>query len=177
MRIQTINVPMDFNRYAPEGQDSRMWVIMRNDGSGANGVSQARKGDVTCMNLNVATAAVYTDSIGTRLAGISAIQCETTNAPIASMLGAWHDTPKVGKFGRVQCSGWDDDARILSDATMVACVDALATTGQPYVTEAASITAGAITFRAMCLITEPVANRTAGGPATGHNRSVVWACV
>lgn len=169
MRIQPINPPQQ-DRYQPEAHD-RAWLVMVNQGSGADGASQARAGDVTC--LRVVGNSTYTDPGGVaRNVGYEAIEAHATNAPIHLLLGAWHDTPKVGKAGRVQCSGWDDDVLVLADATYggPGSGTAPAVAGEPHLDEPAT-PAYFGTAQAEGFLVEPTANVTGGA---ANNMAVYW---
>jgi hypothetical protein len=116
---------------------------MVNRGSGADGASTSREGDVTCLLIG-ATTTKYTDRNGvtTAIVGYEAKECETGVAPTGLCLGAWHDVVDVGARGRVQCCGWDDDVRVLTDAAALQGNHAVATTAEPYAAEVNGLPAG-----------------------------------
>ena len=173
MQIRPIEVVGGSPRNAPYWNDAA-WFIMENAGSGADGASQARAGDVTC--LYVVGGRTYTLSGfagGNAIReGNQAIECDTTNAPPGMLLGGWVDTPLVGEFGKVQCSGWQHNARVLPDASPGTNTVAIAVTGQPYVQEQATALS-AVTGQ-LCVIVEVPANMTA---VTEGNHAVFWRCL
>lgn len=171
MQIELITVVGGSNRWAPNWTD-RAWMILENAGSGANGTSQARAGDATCLLIGTGTA-TYTDTGGvTRTVGYQAKEAETGVAPEGLLLGGWHDTPLVGDRGRVQCHGWDNDARVLPDASPGLGIIAIAVTAEPHVAEQTT-TVPSSTTGALCTLVERIANMTA---STAGNHAVFWRC-
>jgi hypothetical protein len=171
MQIELITVVGGSQRWAPNWCD-RAWVIMENKGSGADGASQARAGDATCLLIGTGVS-TYTDSGGvTRSVQYQAKEAETGVAPEGLLLGGWHDTPAVGDNGRVQCYGVDNDARVLPDSSPGLGIQAIAVTAEPYVLEQTT-TVSPLTTGCLATIVERTANMTA---STQGNHAVFWRC-
>ena len=171
MQIELITNVAKSSRFAPNWVD-RAWIIMENAGSGADGASAARAGDATC--LKIVSTTTYTDrNAVTASVGYEAIECDTTNAPVQMLLGAWHDTPAVGARGRIQCHGWDDDVLVdVDDASASPGLPVIGLTAEPHVFEDAA-SAEAVTHGYLGTIVELVANMADN---TVGNHAVWWRC-
>ena len=157
-------------RWAPNWTD-RAWMIMQNQGSGADGASQARCGDVACLLIVGTTTYVDANSVTVSI-GCEAKEAETGVAPIGLVLGAWHDTPLVGGYGKIQCHGWDNDTLLLGSGTAANDVgsSAIAVTAEPYVLSEGS--ASGAEYQTHATVAELVANMPGG--VTALNRAVFW---
>lgn len=174
--------PKGDGRYIADHQDIAFMLGM-NVGSGSDGASTGRIGDVVCLRLTSTTtggADTYSKTFGgvdsgtarTVLGGFKVKECETGVAPTGLCIGAWHDgNVTVGSFGRIQCQGFDPDATIRTTGTVANDVgaSALATTAEPYVLSNATVTPGLA--GAICTIVELVANLTA---STTQQGAVYW---
>lgn len=134
MQIELITNVAKSERFAPNWTD-RAWIIMVNAGGGSDGLSTSRQGDGTC--LRIVGTDTYTDrNAQVSSVGFEALECETSNAPVALLLGAWHDVVDVGARGRIQCHGWDDDVLVdVDDASASSGLPVIAVTGLPSVFE------------------------------------------
>jgi hypothetical protein len=161
--------------------------MMQNDGSGADGGSTARAGDVTCLHIadsSLLTGQIafptWTDGLRTRNTGYGAIEADATNGPINLVMGAWHDTPQVGEVGKVQCSGWDADVLVDIDATYGGPgTEAPAALGEPHLAEPG--TPVAVTEDGRSILVEPTANVDGTNGAdiqgTAANIAAYWRCL
>lgn len=174
MQIRPIEVVGGSPRYAPFWNDAA-YYIMENAGSGALGTEQARAGDVTCLYLVGGRTYTLPGFAGGNAIreGNQAIQCHSTNAPERLMLGAWHDTPLVGEFGKVQGSGWDHDVQVdVQTAASDTGLSCLAQNADFAVIPTADLANDEEDFFGpLCVLTELAANMT---DATTGQHSVFW---
>lgn len=171
MQVQLITNVAGSERFFP-AQD-RAWLLCVNAGSGADGASQARAGDATCLQIVGTTTYTDPDDSVDKSVGYEAIECDTTNAPAHLLLGAWHGTPLVGETGLVQCHGWDHD--VLVAVTTAASAPGLpvnAATGEPHVTDESAETPRD-DHGYLGTVVELAANMT---NSTTGNHAVFWRC-
>ena len=154
------SIPCTKARYA-EFSGERVFVTMQNEGAGADGASQARVGDVTCLLIAGTALETFTDHAGvTRNVGYQAKECDTTNAPPKMLLGAWFDDPKVNESGRILAFGYARGTRVLQAAGPDPALgeNLIAITAEPYLDDAGTDTATTDEFASFATLVERAAN-------------------